>query len=110
MNPGNLFDSRVYATNTPLKVKAMMHYMITPLVPLIRLLGNRDFRSVKEAGKDMVELAVNKSFEGAQGYYTFLKEDQPDPVVLDKTKQELVWVKSAEWSGIGPEKVPLKST
>lgn len=87
-----------------------MKFVVTPLLPVIRRVVDPVFRTSKEAGKDMIELAVNKSFEGARGYFTFLKEDQPDPAVLDETKQQRVWVKSAEWARIDQDKTPLKIT
>ncbi|KAI2463062.1 putative short-chain dehydrogenase [Annulohypoxylon bovei var. microspora] len=108
-NPGNLGDSRVFRTNTPNSIKYMQKFIANPLMPLINRFVDPTFRPSSEAGVDIIDLGVGMADDGDRGYYTLLKKDEPDPSVLDKEKQRLIWVKSAEWAKINKENTALNA-
>ncbi|KAI0121996.1 NAD(P)-binding protein [Daldinia grandis] len=108
INPGNLGDSRAFRTNVPLSIRIVQKVLFKPLMPLIRRFADPTFRTSREAGIDIVELGVAKAEDGERGYYTLLKKDDPDPAVLDKEKQRIIWEKSAEWAKINKDNTALK--
>ncbi|KAJ5081134.1 NAD(P)-binding protein [Penicillium angulare] len=99
INPGNLTDSRALRTNTPFMIRNMSRFLIRPLRPLFSLM-DPTMRTAASAGTDIVTISMERQFEGAKGYFTLLKEDTGPPDSLDKTKQEALWKKTAEWSSI----------
>ncbi|KAI1464957.1 NAD(P)-binding protein [Daldinia caldariorum] len=108
INPGNMGDSRAFRTNVPLSVKAMQALVFNPLRPLIRRFADPTFRTSRDAGIDIIELGVGKAEDGERGFYTLLEKDDPDPAVLDKEKQRIIWEKSAEWAKINKDNTALK--
>ncbi|KAI1476417.1 NAD(P)-binding protein [Daldinia eschscholtzii] len=108
INPGNMGDSRAFRTNVPLSVKLMQALVFKPLRPLIRRFADPTFRTSRDAGIDIIELGVGKAEDGERGFYTLLNKDDPDPAVLDKEKQRIIWEKSAEWAKINKDNTALK--
>ncbi|RYP51529.1 hypothetical protein DL769_010797 [Monosporascus sp. CRB-8-3] len=108
INPGGLGDSRSFITNTPGSIQFMQKYVLKPLMPLVKCLVDPTFRSSAEAGVDLVELATDRAHPGERGYFTLLQKDTSDPLTLDETVQQNVWLKSAEWAGITKENTELK--
>ncbi|KAI1762242.1 putative short-chain dehydrogenase [Hypoxylon sp. FL1150] len=108
MNPGNLGDSRAFQTNTPTSIKIMQKLILKPFTPLLQRFVDPMYRTSAQAGVDIMELGVGKAGDGAQGYYTFLNKDDPDPVALDKETQHKLWAKSLEWAGINRENTALQ--
>jgi len=65
-------------------------------------------RSCSEAGVDVIELATGKAGPGERGHFTLLKKDQSSAESNDKTKQDKLWKKSAEWAKITQENSALQ--
>ncbi|KAI1809747.1 putative short-chain dehydrogenase [Poronia punctata] len=107
INPGNLLDSRAFQTNTPASLGFMAKWIIGPLLPLFRLLIDKQFRSASAASHDLVDLAVGQAHPEARGYFTFLEKDEPDEIVLDGETKRKVWGKSAEWAKIDQSNTAL---
>lgn len=103
-------DSRAFRTNTPSSIKFMQKYILKPLSPVMRYLFDPTFRPSSAAGIDMVELAVNGAYNnGERGYFTLLKKDDPDPVVLEEETQLKIWEQTARWAKITKENTALKT-
>ena len=66
-------------------------------------------RTAAEAGADVIDLATNKASPGERGYFTLLKKDTSSPDSKDVSKQQKLWVKSAEWAKITRENTALKT-
>ncbi|RYP10034.1 hypothetical protein DL765_008233 [Monosporascus sp. GIB2] len=108
INPGGLGDSRSFRTNTPGSIQFMQKYVLKPLMPLVKRFVDPTFRSSAEAGVDLVALATDRAHPGERGYFTLLQKDTSDPLTLDETVQQKVWLKSAEWAKITKENTELK--
>ncbi|KAL8897020.1 MAG: hypothetical protein Q9192_002783 [Flavoplaca navasiana] len=100
INPGNLSDSRALRTNTPSAIYYLSLFVIRPLRPLLRFM-DPTMRTSAEAGADVIALATNEAFPGERGYFTMLKKDASSPESMDEEKQRKLWIKSAEWAGVG---------
>ncbi|KAF1961324.1 putative short-chain dehydrogenase [Byssothecium circinans] len=107
-NPGNMGDSRAFRTNTPSSLQFMQKWVMKPLMPVVRRFVDPTFRPSIEAGIDMVELAVNKTYDGERGYFTLLKKDDPDSAVLDEETQQKVWAQTIQWAKITKDDTALK--
>jgi len=70
-----------------------------PLAPLMKL-GNPTIRKSREAGIDVIELALNHASPGERGFFTMLKPDTSSPDSLDAGKQQGIWEKSLEWANV----------
>lgn len=86
----------------------MQKWVMKPLMPVVRRLLDSTFRPSNEAGVDMAELAVNGTYDGASGYFTLLKKDDPDSVVLNEETQQRVWAQTIKWAKITRENTALK--
>jgi hypothetical protein len=100
MNPGNLVDSRAMQTNTPALVKNIQAYVLKPLWRVLKAVSDPTLRTSKEAGIDVIDLAVGKAHPGERGFYVLLKEQPGPPVTLDPNTQERVWLKTMEWARV----------
>lgn len=107
VNPGNLSDSRALRVNTPTSIQIMSRLIIKPLSPLLRALVDPTMRSAKDAGVDVVELAIGEDFKHAEGYYTLRRKDESSAESRDEQKQEALWRKTIEWGGISREDTVL---
>ena len=74
VNPGNLGDSRALCSNTPTSLWIMSRVIIKPLSPLLRMMVDPTMRSAKDAGVDVIDLAVGKDYAHAEGYFYDEKE------------------------------------
>lgn len=101
VNPGNLSDSRALRENTPTSIRIMSRMIIKPLSPLLRALVDPTMRKASDAGVDVINLAVGEDYSHAEGYFTLGKKDESSPESMDEKKQELLWQKTLEWTGIG---------
>ncbi|RAO73205.1 uncharacterized protein BHQ10_009217 [Talaromyces amestolkiae] len=102
INPGNLSDSRALRSNTPTSLQIMSRVVIKPLSPLLRMMVDPTMRSAKDAGVDVIELAVGKDYLHAEGYYTLRKRDESSVDSKDERKQEVLWAKTLQWTRLGP--------
>ena len=66
-------------------------------------------RSAKDAGVDVIELAVGKDYLHAEGYYTLRKRDESSVDSKDERKQEVLWAKTLQWTGLGPNDTVVAS-
>ncbi|KAI1474386.1 NAD(P)-binding protein [Daldinia eschscholtzii] len=107
IDPGNLTDSRALRTNTPLFLRVVQRLILQPMRPLIRL-TDPSYRSVAEAGVDVIDLATNSVYPGERGYLLTLKKERSSPDSYNEDKQEKLWVKSAEWAKIGKEETAIE--
>jgi NAD(P)-dependent dehydrogenase (short-subunit alcohol dehydrogenase family) len=100
INPGNLSDSRALRSNTPTSLQIMSRVVIKPLSPLLRMMVDPTMRNAKDAGVDVIELAVGKDYLHAEGYYTLRKKDESSVESKDERKQEALWGKTLQWTGL----------
>lgn len=100
VNPGNLSDSRALRSNTPTSLRIMSRVIIKPLSPLLRMTVDPTMRSAKDAGVDVIELAVGKDYSHAEGYFTMRKKDESSVESWDERKQDALWKRTLEWTGI----------
>ncbi|KAL8849723.1 MAG: hypothetical protein Q9221_005333 [Calogaya cf. arnoldii] len=107
INPGNLSDSRALRTNTPSSLYYLSLFVFRPLRPLLAFM-DPTMRTSAEAGADVMQLATNEAYPGERGYFTLLKKDESSPESMDEEKQRKLWVKSAEWAGVGKGDTALK--
>lgn len=103
VNPGNLSDSRALRSNTPTSLRIMSRVIIKPLSPLLRAMVDPTMRSAKDAGVDVIDLAIGKVYMHAEGYFTMRKKDESSAESRDEREQEVLWMKTLEWTGIGEE-------
>ncbi|KAL8798612.1 MAG: hypothetical protein Q9182_006524 [Xanthomendoza sp. 2 TL-2023] len=108
INPGNLPDSRALRTNSPNWLFYLSKFVFGPLLFLLRRI-DPIMRTSAEAGADVIALATNEAFPGERGFFTWLKKDESSVESLDEEKQRKLWVKSAEWVGIGADDTKLKT-
>ncbi|EED15842.1 short-chain dehydrogenase, putative [Talaromyces stipitatus ATCC 10500] len=94
VNPGNLGDSRALRSNTPTSLRVMSRVIIKPLSPLLRIMVDPTMRTAKDAGVDVIELAVGKEYAHAEGYFTMRKKDESSVESKDEMKQEALWTKT----------------
>jgi NAD(P)-dependent dehydrogenase (short-subunit alcohol dehydrogenase family) len=99
VNPGNLSDSRALRVNTPASLQMVSRVIIRPLRPLLRLV-DPTMRTAGDAGSDVIDLAVGSEYLHAKGYYTMRKKDESSEESRDEKKQEALWRKTVEWTGI----------
>lgn len=99
LNPGSLTDSRSLRTNTPRKLAIMQRLILQPLGPVFHFLIPT-MRTSATAGADVIELALNPKYEGERGFFTLLEKDESSPESRDESKQQKLWVESAQWAGI----------
>jgi NAD(P)-dependent dehydrogenase (short-subunit alcohol dehydrogenase family) len=103
VNPGNLSDSRALRSNTPTSLRIMSQIIIKPLSPLLRVMVDPTMRTAKDAGVDVIDLAVGTECLHAEGYFTMRKKDESSAESRDERKQEALWKKTLEWTGIRKE-------
>ncbi|KAI0023372.1 putative short-chain dehydrogenase [Xylariomycetidae sp. FL0641] len=108
VNPGGLGDSRVFATNTPVRVRLLQRLVMVPFMGLINRLSDRTFRSAAAGAADVVRLAVGDAHPGERGYFTMLDPDESDPLTRDRDVQDRVWRKTLQWARITPDNTALK--
>ncbi|TVY17686.1 Retinol dehydrogenase 14 [Lachnellula arida] len=95
LNPGNLIDSRSLRKHPP---ETGHHAKARPPASGTRVSPPESNHAY--AGADVVELALNPKYEGERGFFTLLEKDESSPESRDKSKQQRLWVKSAQWAGI----------
>jgi hypothetical protein len=100
MDPGVLADSRSYGTaHVPFSFKAIFG-TLNRLQPVLKL-ANPRMQRAGSAARDLVDLTLDKEFEGMEGHFEVRKKKDSSPASMDEGMQARVWQKSLEWSGIG---------
>jgi len=74
-------------------------YLLQPLRPLLRLLVP-DLRRSEDAGVDVADLVLNKTWRDRKGYIRLMVPGPSSEESLDETKQEKIWNKTARWAKI----------
>ncbi|KAI0551103.1 hypothetical protein F4679DRAFT_180524 [Xylaria curta] len=108
IDPGNIVDSRALRTNTPDMLSYMQKFVLQPLQPVLRFIMP-DMRRSADAGVDVAELALNRKHVGERGYFRLMVSGPSSAESLDETKQERLWVKTAEWADITGEDTALNT-
>ncbi|KAI0888123.1 NAD(P)-binding protein [Annulohypoxylon maeteangense] len=106
-NPGGLVDSRMFQKNTSLSLSFLMRYAVQPLLPLLKY-QNPQMRLGADSGADAIELALDRVHPGERGYFELLEKDESSPESRDESKQEKLWIKSAQWARISKDNTALK--
>ncbi|KAI1746058.1 hypothetical protein F4680DRAFT_9054 [Xylaria scruposa] len=106
IDPGNIVDSRALRTNTPDMLSYMQRFVLQPLQPVLRFIMP-DMRRSADAGVDVAELALGQKYVGERGYFRLMVSGPSSAESLDETKQEKLWVKTAEWANITGENTVL---
>ncbi|KAI1458165.1 NAD(P)-binding protein [Annulohypoxylon moriforme] len=106
-NPGGLVDSRMFQKNTSSSLSFLMRYAVQPLLPLLKY-QNPQMRLGADSGADAIELALDRVHPGERGYFELLEKDDSSPESRDVSKQERLWIKSAEWAGISKDNTALR--
>ncbi|RAH44599.1 short chain dehydrogenase/reductase SDR [Aspergillus brunneoviolaceus CBS 621.78] len=66
------------------------------------------FRTTEDAGRDLVALSVDSSFQGKRGYYMGQKEDIPAAVSINPDVQTKLWDTCWGWCGLAAEDTVLR--
>ncbi|KAI2464740.1 NAD(P)-binding protein [Annulohypoxylon bovei var. microspora] len=106
-NPGGLVDSRMFQKNTSSLLSFLMRYAVQPLLPLLQY-QNPQMRTGADSGVDAIELALDRVHPGDRGYFELLEKDESSPESRDESKQEKLWIKSAEWARISKNNTALQ--
>ncbi|KAH8162034.1 hypothetical protein CIB48_g6213 [Xylaria polymorpha] len=107
IDPGNIADSRALRTNTPVILSYMQRFVLQPLQPVLRLVVP-DVRRSADAGADVAEIVLNQKHANERGYFRLMVPGPSSAESLDETKQERLWVKTAEWAKITKEDTALE--
>ncbi|KAI0439917.1 hypothetical protein F4803DRAFT_553615 [Xylaria telfairii] len=99
IDPGNLTDSRALRTNTPAILSYIQRFVLQPLRPVLHLVAT-DLRRSADAGADVSELVLNQKHTDERGYFRLMVPGPSSAESLDETKQERLWVKTAEWAKV----------
>ncbi|KAI9147132.1 NAD(P)-binding protein [Paramyrothecium foliicola] len=106
INPGDLLDSRVLQTNTPLVLRVMQRVVLQPLGPVLKHV-NPTLRTSTAAGIDVMKLALSSVHPGERGYFTLLEKESSSAESLNVAKQAQVWNKGLESAGVSIEEAGL---
>ncbi|KAI0468056.1 NAD(P)-binding protein [Xylaria cf. heliscus] len=108
-NPGQLVDSRGLRTRTPRSTEYMQKLVFQPFAFLLRYV-DQTMRSSDAAASDLVEVALSPQYADASGYFEMLKNCESSPESRDSAKQDVMWIKSAEWARVTASMTVLGST
>ncbi|KAI1208232.1 NAD(P)-binding protein [Annulohypoxylon truncatum] len=106
-NPGGLVDSRMFQKNVSSSLYMLMRYAVQPLLPLLKY-QNPQMRLGADSGVDAIELALDRVHPGERGYFELLEKAESSPESRDESKQEKLWIKSAEWARISKDNTALR--
>ncbi|PYI01597.1 NAD(P)-binding protein [Aspergillus sclerotiicarbonarius CBS 121057] len=106
MDPGGLPSSRAQAGQ---KQSARRLFMIIDfLMPVLRHM-TRMFRTVQDAGQDLVAVSVGADLQGHRGYYIGTKQAAPAAVSEYREAQDKLWEVSWRWAGLTAEETVLQN-
>lgn len=108
IHPGSLSDSRALRINTPAMAQYLSKIIIRPLRPLLHFV-DPTVRTSAEAAQDVVRLAINEAAPNERGYFTLLSQENSPPESLVESKQEQLWLQSAQWVRITAQDTSLHS-
>lgn len=106
MDPGSLTNSRALRTNTTWALWFLQRFILQPFQPLLHWL-NPTMRGVAEVGPVLMDLAVQKIHPGERGYFEFNVKTESSPYSQDETKQDLIWEKTLQWTGLAQEEIDV---
>ncbi|KAL4899904.1 hypothetical protein BDW74DRAFT_188786 [Aspergillus multicolor] len=104
MDPGGLVESRAQGEQkaTVQRLFAVVKFLMPVLKHLTTTL-----RTNKDAGRDLVALSLDPSFEGKRGYFVGQKRDTAAKVTGDGEVQKRLWEACWRWAGLGPDETIL---
>lgn len=76
-------------------------------MPVLRYLTTM-FRTIEDAGRDLVAVSVGDEFRGKSGYYVGTKEGAPAAISEDHEAQEKLWKNCWRWAGMRAEETVLR--
>ncbi|KAJ5118934.1 hypothetical protein N7448_010640 [Penicillium atrosanguineum] len=106
MDPGGLPASRAQA-----KQKSsirMIFATINFLMPVLKYLTSV-FRTTEDAGRDLVAVSMDPTFQGKGGYYVGQKKDAPAAVSTDEKEQKVLWAACWRWVGLKADETVLQN-
>jgi hypothetical protein len=105
MDPGGLPASRAQAEQKKSTKRIMA--TINFLMPILKHVTTA-FRTTEDAGRELVTVSVDPTFQGKRGYLVGQKEDTPAAVSKNVKMQEDLWAACWRWSGMKPEETILQ--
>ncbi|GLB05914.1 hypothetical protein AtubIFM57258_001207 [Aspergillus tubingensis] len=105
MDPGGLPSSRAQAGQK--RSARWLFRVVEFLMPVLRYLTTM-FRTIEDAGRDLVAVSVGDEFRGKSGYYVGTKEGAPAAISEDHEAQEKLWKNCWRWAGMRAEETVLR--
>lgn len=105
MDPGGLPSARSQAQQK--RSTQRIFAVINFLMPVLKH-ATTMFRTTEDAGRDLVALSVDSSFQGKRGYYMGQKEDIPAAVSINPDVQTKLWDTCWGWCGLAAEDTVLR--
>ncbi|PWY71357.1 short chain dehydrogenase/reductase SDR [Aspergillus eucalypticola CBS 122712] len=106
MDPGGLPSSRAQAGQK--RSARWLFRLVEFLMPVLRYMTTM-FRTIEDAGRDLVAVSVGADFRGERGYYVGTKEGAPAAISEDREAQEKLWENCWRWAGMRAEETVLRN-
>ncbi|GLA31614.1 hypothetical protein ACMYSQ_003629 [Aspergillus niger] len=107
MDPGGLPSSRAQAGQ---KRSARWLFKVAEfLMPVLRYMITM-FRTIEDAGHDLVVVSVGAEFRGKRGYFVGVKKVAPAALSEDREAQEKLWGNCWRWAGMRTEETVLRNS
>ncbi|PYH67884.1 short chain dehydrogenase/reductase SDR [Aspergillus vadensis CBS 113365] len=106
MDPGGLPSSRAQVGQK--RSARWLFRVVEFLMPVLKYMTTM-FRTVEDAGRDLVAVSVGVEFCGKRGYYVGTKEGVPAAISENRETQEKLWENCWRWAGIRAEETVLRN-
>ncbi|PYI20184.1 short chain dehydrogenase/reductase SDR [Aspergillus violaceofuscus CBS 115571] len=106
MDPGGLPSARSQGQQK--RSTQRIFAVINFLMPVLKHVTTM-FRTTEDAGRDLVALSLDSSFQGTRGYYMGRKEDIPAAVSMDSDTGTKLWDACWRWCGLSVEDTVLRA-
>ncbi|KAJ5223810.1 hypothetical protein N7468_008352 [Penicillium chermesinum] len=107
MDPGGLPDSRSQAGQK--RAVRGFFALINVLMPALKYFTSQ-FRTTRDAGRDLATLSLDPSFKGKRGYYIGTREGTPSKVAMAEEVQKKLWDGCWKWANLTPEETVLQNS
>ncbi|GKZ26838.1 hypothetical protein AbraIFM66951_003569 [Aspergillus brasiliensis] len=104
MDPGGLPSSRAQAGQK--RSARLLFRVIQFLMPVLRYVTTM-FRTIEDAGRDLVTVSVGAEVRGRGGYYLGTEKGAPAAISEDREAQERLWKYCWRWAGMKAEETVL---
>ncbi|RAH53641.1 short chain dehydrogenase/reductase SDR [Aspergillus piperis CBS 112811] len=104
MDPGGLPSSRAQAGQK--RSARWLFRVVEFLMPVLKYMTTM-FRTLDDAGRDLVAVSVGDEFRGKLGYFVGTKEVAPAAISEDREAQEKLWENCWRWAGMRTEETVL---